>query len=159
MERTSLFFYKLSLLFLTWISKVLTEGFLHIGPCFDAVFAQLKVIPKTRNKFVENVDVTDRYLIITHVKNKRSKKQPLRICLSVIPYIIYLSWWKNISKKRKKLFVPSLQYCQFGQDGWKSRTFFMKISWRWTCSQIFRKFSYWEDLSFWMMLNTAFADL
>ena len=89
-------------------------------------------------------------------KNKESKKQPFRICLSVI---IYLSWWKNISKKIN-FFVPSLQYCQFGQDGWKRRTFFMETSWRWTCSQIFRKFSYCENLwLFWMMLNTAFADL
>ena len=140
-----------------WIAKVLTEGLVHnIGPCFDIVFAQLQVTPKTRNTFVEIAAVAERYLIATHVKkNKESKKQPFRICLSVI---IYLSWWKNISKKIN-FFVPSLQYCQFGQDGWKSRPFFMKISWRWTCSQIFRKFSYWEDLSFWMMLNTAFADL
>ena len=29
-------------------------------------------------------------------------------------------------KKEQSLFVLSLQYCQFGQDGWKSRTF----SWR-----------------------------
>ena len=156
-------FYKLPLPSLTsWIAKVLTEGLLHnIGPCFDIVFAQLKVIPRTRNKFVEIVAVAERYLIITHVKkNKESRKQPFWICFSVMLYIIYLSWWKNISKKRKKFFVPSLQFCQFGQDGWKSRSFFMKISWKWTCSQIFRKFSYCENLwLFWMMLNTAFADL
>ena len=72
----------------------------------------------------------------------------------------YLVSLVNISKKGKNLFVPSLQYCQFGQDGWKSRTFFMKISWRWTCSQIFRKFRRLENLRlFWMMLNTAFTHL
>ena len=29
-------------------------------------------------------------------------------------------------KGKKKFFVPNLQYFQFGQDGWKSRNFFMK---------------------------------
>ena len=60
------------------------------------MFAQFKVIPKTRNTFVEIVAVAERYLIIIHVKTKESKKQPFRICLSLI---IYLRWWKNISKK------------------------------------------------------------
>ena len=33
--------------------KVLTEEFLHkLCPCFAIVFAQLGVIPRTRNKFV-----------------------------------------------------------------------------------------------------------
>ena len=45
---------------------------------------QLGVIPRTRNKFVEIVAVAERYLIITHVKNKESKKQPFRIWLPVI---------------------------------------------------------------------------
>ena len=50
-------------------SKDLTEGLLHkIGPCFDIVFAQLEVIPKTRNKFVEIVAIAEHYLIIFHVK-------------------------------------------------------------------------------------------
>ena len=66
--------------------------------------------------------------------------------------------WKNINKTGRKFFVLNLQYLQFGQDGWRSKTFFMKICLRWTCSQIFRKFSYWETL-FWMMLNTAYAHL
>ena len=60
------------------------EGSLHkLCPCFDIVFAQLKVIPRTRNQHVEIVAVAGCYLIITHVKNKESKKQPFRICLSV----------------------------------------------------------------------------
>ena len=36
--------------------------------------------------------------------------------------------WKNINKKGRNFFVPSLKYCRFGQDGEESRTFFMKIS-------------------------------
>ena len=36
----------------------------------------------------------------------------------------------------------------------------MKISWRWTCCQIFRKFRHLKHLRlFWMMLNTVFAHL
>ena len=84
-------------------------------------------------------------------KNKELKNQSFRICL---PVTICLSWWKNINKKGRNFSVPSLKYFQFGQDGWKTRTFFMKISWRWTCSQIFRKFSHWENLRlFWMMIQ------
>ena len=30
---------------------------------------------------------------------------------------------KNVDKKGKNFFLPNLQYCQFGQDGWKNRTF------------------------------------
>ena len=94
--------------------KFLTEGLLHkLCPCFDIVFGQLGVIPRTRNKFVEIVAVAGGYLIITHVKNKESKKQPFWMCL---PVIICLSWWKNINKKGRNFFVPSLQYCQFRQE-------------------------------------------
>ena len=50
---------------------------------FDIAFAQLRVIPRTRNKFVEVVAVAKRDFIITHVKNKESKKHPFRICLPV----------------------------------------------------------------------------
>ena len=50
---------------------------------FDIVFAQLGVIPRIRNKFVEIVAVVERYLIITHLKTKESKKQPFQICLPV----------------------------------------------------------------------------
>ena len=60
------------------------EGSLHkLCPCFDIVFAQLGVIPRTRNRFTEIVAVAECYFIMTHVKNKESKKQPFRICLSV----------------------------------------------------------------------------
>ena len=59
-------------------AKVLNEGLLHnIGRCFDIVFPQLEVIPKTRNKFVEIVAVAERYVIVTHVKkikNQRSSR-------------------------------------------------------------------------------------
>ena len=50
------------------------------------------------------VTVAEYYLIITHVKNKESKKQPF-------------------NKKGRNLLVPSLQYCQFGQDDRKNRIF------------------------------------
>ena len=57
------------------MAKVLIEKLLHsIGPCFDVVFAQLEVIPKTRNKFVQIVAAAERYLIITHVKKQRIKE-------------------------------------------------------------------------------------
>ena len=50
-------------------------GLLHnIGPCFDIAFAQLEVIPKTRNKFAEIVAVAERYLIITNIKKQRIKE-------------------------------------------------------------------------------------
>ena len=35
---------------------------------FDIVFAQLGVIPRTRNKFLKIVAVAERYFIIAHVK-------------------------------------------------------------------------------------------
>ena len=51
--------------------------------CLDIMFAQLGVIPRTRNKFVERLVFTDCYFIISHVKNKESKKQPFQICFPV----------------------------------------------------------------------------
>ena len=60
------------LLFLTLVNyegPYLGEGFLrNLCLCFDTVFAQLGVISRTRNKFVEIIAVAERYLIITHVK-------------------------------------------------------------------------------------------
>ena len=53
---------------------------------FDIVLAQLGMIhQRTSNKFVETVDVADRYFIKAHAKKKKkkSKKQPFRIYLSV----------------------------------------------------------------------------
>ena len=50
---------------------------------FDIMFAQLRAIPRTRNKFVEVIAVTERYFIIAHVENKESKMQPFQIWLSV----------------------------------------------------------------------------
>ena len=60
------------------------EGFLlKLYPCFDIALAELGVIPRTRNKFVEIVAVAESYLIINNVKNKESKKQSFQICLAV----------------------------------------------------------------------------
>ena len=39
--------------------------------------------PRTRNKFVETVPVTECYLITKIVKSKESKKQPFQICRRV----------------------------------------------------------------------------
>ena len=41
---------------------------------FDIVFAQLEVIPRIRNKFVETVVVAERHFTIAHVKKKRIKE-------------------------------------------------------------------------------------
>ena len=71
------------------MEKVLTEGLHHnIGPSFDIMFAQLEVIPRTRNKLAEIITIAERYLITTHVKkNVKSKKQSFRICFSVIIHL------------------------------------------------------------------------
>ena len=55
-------------------------------------------MPKIRNKFVEIVAVAERYSIITHVKNKKSKKH-FRICLYVTQYILAD---ERISVKKEK---------------------------------------------------------
>ena len=68
----------------TLLVNYLVEWFLYnLCRCFHIVLAQLGVIPRTRNKFVEIVAVAECYLIITHVKDKESKKKPFRICLPV----------------------------------------------------------------------------
>ena len=46
---------------------------------FDIMFAQLGVILRTSDKFVEIVAFAERYFILVHVKNKESKKQPFQI--------------------------------------------------------------------------------
>ena len=52
-------------------------GFLeNFFSVFDIVFAQLAVIPRIRNRFVEIVAVAEHYFIIAHVPDKESKKQP-----------------------------------------------------------------------------------
>ena len=84
-------------------------------------------------------------------KNKESKKQSFWIVLQEY----YALADKKISIKKEEI-SSYLVY----NIGWKSRTFSVKISWRWTRNQIFRKFSHWENLRlFWMMLNTAIAHL
>ena len=61
----------------------LTEESLHtLCSYFDVALVQLRVITKTKKKFVEIV--TERYLIITYlIQNKKSKKQLFRIYLPV----------------------------------------------------------------------------
>ena len=50
------------------------------------MFPQLGVIPGIRG--IEIAALVERYVVISRVKNKESKKQPFRISL---PVIIYLS--------------------------------------------------------------------
>ena len=89
-------FLKAQLPFLTYVNcegPYLVKVFLYnFYLFFDSAFAQLGVITRTSNKFVEIVVVAERYLIqgitcidiipcliTAHVKNKKLKKQPLRI--------------------------------------------------------------------------------
>ena len=91
------------------IAKVINEGFLHSRcPCFDIVFAQLGVIPRTRNNFVEVTAAVEYYFIITHVKKKRIKEV-------AVPNVI-ICCWKTINKKERNFFVPNLQHFHFELD-------------------------------------------
>ena len=123
--------------YLSWIAKVLNEGSLHnlvLVSMLHIVFVQLAFIARIKNNFVELAAVADRYLIITHVKIKESEKWPFRMSLPVI-----ICCCNNSNKLGKNFDAPNLQYFQFEQDIWKNRSFFMKIIWIWTCSQIFKK--------------------
>ena len=63
-------------------SPYFSKGFLrNLRPCFDTAFVKLRVIPRTKNRFVEILAVWECYLITNHVKNL--KKQPFRIWLPV----------------------------------------------------------------------------
>ena len=87
------------------IAKVQFQGvawlLLNLLPVSALCCLTIKVLLIKKKRVVA---VAERYLIITHVKNKESKKQPFK-------------------KKGRNLLVPSLQYCQFGQDDRKSRIF------------------------------------
>ena len=79
-------FFKLLLLFLILVNY---EGPYLVGrfhqnlcPCLDIAFAELKVISRTRNKFVGRVAVAECFLIVSYIKNKESNKQPCRIYLT-----------------------------------------------------------------------------
>ena len=64
-------------------SSYLAEEFLsNICPCF--AIAQLGVITRTRNKFIEIIVVAERCLVMTDIPKKELKKQPFRIYLTVI---------------------------------------------------------------------------
>ena len=87
----------------------LAEGFLHnLCLCFDIVVAQLKVITRIRNEFVETVAVAERDLMRNSYKKSSNKRSSRSAYTS--PKI---RWWKNVSKKGKKLFILYLQFCQF----------------------------------------------
>ena len=56
--------------FVNYEGPYFAEGFLlNLRPCFDIAFAQLGVIPRTTNKFVEIAAAAECYLITNHVKN------------------------------------------------------------------------------------------
>ena len=54
------------------------EGFLlNLRPCFHIAFAQLRIIRRTKNKFVEIVvAVADCYYVKNHVKNTKEAAVP-----------------------------------------------------------------------------------
>ena len=85
-------------------------------PCFDIVFAWFGVIPSTKNGWIEIVAVAERYI---SQRIKEAAVQNMSSCK--------ISWWKNVNKKGKHLFLPNLQYCQSGRDDAKNRTFFIKM--------------------------------
>ena len=102
------------LFYLSRVAKVLNEGSLHnlvLVLVLCILFAQLGVMVRTRNNFVEIAVVAERYLIITHVKNNESEKWPFRMLLPVI-----IRCWKNINKLGRNFFALNLQYFQFEQD-------------------------------------------
>ena len=145
LERISFFlFYKSLLAFLTFVNCEVLYLQASRGiswqplPMFDIMFAQLRAIPRTRNKFVEVIAVTERYFIIAHVENKESKMQPFQIWLSV-----KLTDERMSIKKRKICLHLNYNILILGKMAGKTESF-----------------SYWENLPlFWMMLNKASADL
>ena len=88
------------------IAKVQFQGvaslLLNFLPVSALCCLTIKVLLLKKSSSV--VAVAGRYLIITHVKNKESKKQPF-------------------NKKGRSLLVSSLQYFQSGQDDRRNRIF------------------------------------
>ena len=97
-------FYKSLLPFSIFVNcegPFLAEEFFHnLCPCFDIVFVQLGIIPRTTNKLVEIVTVAVRYLVIT-VKDKESKKQPSLICLP----LKLADGWMSIKKEKVSSYL------------------------------------------------------
>ena len=128
------------------------EGFLHkLGQCFDIVFAQLGLITRTKNKFVEIVATSEHYLIVNSgIKEEAVLNMPSRkIC-----------WWRMSVKREKVYSYLICNIVSLSTMAGKTESFSGNISWIWTCNQISRKFSYWENLLlFRMMLNKASAHL
>ena len=69
-------------------------------PCFDIVFGWFGVIPSTKNGLIEIVAVAECYI---SQRIKEAAIQNMPSCK--------ISWWNNVNKKGKNLFVPNLQYC------------------------------------------------
>ena len=99
----------------------LGEGFLHkLCPCFNIVFAQLGVITRTRNKFVEIVVASEWYLII----NSGIKEAAVRTMTSR-----KISWWKNIHKKGKNYSYLTYNIVSLSKITGKTESFSRKVSW------------------------------
>ena len=78
-------------------------------------------------------------------------KQLFRICLPV-----KLADRRTSIKKEKVSSYIVYNFSSFSKMAGKTESFSGKISWIWTCSQISRKFSHWENLLLlWMMSNKA----
>ena len=119
------------------------EGFLlNLRPCFDIVFAQLGIIPRTKNKFVEIVAVAECYLITNHVKNiKEAAVLNMPSCK--------ISWWKNVSEKGKTFFALNLQHFSLGKlagkpFSWKYVEYQLKV--KYLGNYVFEKFCYLNDV-------------
>ena len=135
MERISCLFYKSILPFLTIIlnceGPYLVEGFLH--NFFFFFLAKLGVITRTRNMFVEIAAASERYLIINSgIKERAVWNMPSR----------KIRLWKKVNKKGKNSLQLIYNIVSFSKMAGKTESFSGKISWIWTCSQIFREVSY-----------------
>ena len=74
------------------------EGFLqNLFSCYVIAFAQLGVIPRTRNKFDKIVAVAEYYLFKNHKKWRIKEAAVPRAPSSEI------SWWKDASQKGDKI--------------------------------------------------------
>ena len=80
------------------------EGFLqNLFSCYVIAFAQLGVIPRTRNKFDKIVAVAECYLFTNHLKNEESKRQLFQKRI-----LVKLADGRMPVKKETKFFILNL---------------------------------------------------
>ena len=126
-----LLFHKSLLLLLTIVNSdglYLADGFLrNLYPCSDIVFVQLRCITRTRNKFVEIVPASERYLIIISGINETAVHYDMlfrKIC-----------WWKNVEIASSHLIYNIVSLSNMAG---KIKSLSGKVSWIWTSSEISR---------------------